>query len=303
MWNDELARREDRPVDVDGAAEAKGKEKPVEYAFTYRRVMDSNNEKNLEYSELDIESPGLRKILGENVTHYPSELFEEKSLNMLSPFQPLVFNWENLEKAVEQRESDNEDRKEAREHLSSLLKTLRTSEELGQYFKNRDANLAARTITSEWLWTIFPPKTLLYTRSFLGDAQIFEVERVEEIFGDNGKSKGHSITCAAYDWDGTRFQRLVYVFDIETFKHPKPINSLRCYPLKFHVNEDGQDDGEVVKKNLIERGKEFVNLCTGEARKDGFQCDYDGQAISTSKGSSRLATTDAVSAKDWKRVT
>lgn len=183
MWNDDLVRREDVQVNVDGTlAEDGKKEKPIEYAFTYRRVMDSNNEKKLEYSELDIEAPGLRKLLAENVTHYPSQLFEEKNLNMMSPYQPLVFNWENLERATASQEADSAERKEAREHLSKLLQTLRTSDELEPYFKSRDAHIAARTITSEWLWTIYPPKTLLYARSFLGDPQVFEVERIGRYF-------------------------------------------------------------------------------------------------------------------------
>lgn len=296
MWNDDLVRREDVQVNVDGTlAEDRNKEKPVEYAFTYRRVMDSNNEKKLEYSELDIESPGLRKILAENVTHYPSQLFEENILNMMSPYQPLIFNWENLEKATASQDSDGAEKREARGHLSALLQTLRTSGELELYFKSRDAHMASKTITSEWLWTIYPPKTLLYARSFLGDVQVFEVERIDETTRDNGKPKGHSIVCAAYDWDGTRFQRLTYAFEVDDFNGPKPINSLRCYPLKYHQDDDGKDDSEVVKQNLIERGKDFVNLCTGKGRQCGFQCDYDGLVISTSRGSSRLASTGTVS--------
>lgn len=83
---------------------------------------------------------------------------------------------------------------------------------------------------------------------------------------------------------------------MENFNGPKPINSLRCYPLKYHQNEDGRDDSEAVKQSLIERGKEFVNLCSSEAQRNGFQCDYDGLVISTSRGSSRLASTGTVSA-------
>ena len=298
-WNEENVSREDVPINLDGTiAEAKKKaEKPVDYAFTYRRVMDSNNEKKLEYSELDIESPGLRKLLGENITHYPSQLFEEKCLNMLSPFQPLIFNWANLEKAVGAQELDTDETKEAREHLAAMLQALRTSEELESYFKNRESYISTKTITSEWLWTIFPPKTLMYARSFLSEGQVFEVERVEELTRDDGKSKGQCITCAAYDWDGTRFQRLTYTFDVETFTGPKRISSLRCFPLQYHQNEEGEDDSVSVRESLIKRGKEFVNLCAREDRRHGFQCDYDGLVISTSRGSSRLASSGAVSLK------
>lgn len=42
--------------------------------------------------------------------------------------------------------------------------------------------------------------------------------------------------------------------EVEAFKGPRKITSLACYPLKYHK------DSEVLKQQLIERGKKFVAL-------------------------------------------
>lgn len=42
--------------------------------------------------------------------------------------------------------------------------------------------------------------------------------------------------------------------EVEAFKNARPINSLPCYPMKYHKDPEG------LKKTLIERGKRFVAL-------------------------------------------
>ena len=81
------------------------------------------------------------------------------------------------------------------------------------------------------------------------------------------------------DYDGTRFGMSKAIFDIPEFKGPRKISSLPVYPLAYHK------DSEVLKGQLIERGKKFVGLAGMQYRlQKGIAfhkvsgCDYEDPA-------------------------
>lgn len=56
------------------------------------------------------------------------------------------------------------------------------------------------------------------------------------------------------EYDGKTFGMGTMEVEVEQFKGPRKISSLACYPLKYHK------DSEVLRQQLIERGKKFVAL-------------------------------------------
>ena len=60
-------------------------------AFTFRRVLNQETGSKDGYSEIDIEAEGLRDLLKESIgSNYPGQNFDGETVNMVTPFQPVV---------------------------------------------------------------------------------------------------------------------------------------------------------------------------------------------------------------------
>ncbi|KAL8907852.1 MAG: hypothetical protein Q9207_001176 [Kuettlingeria erythrocarpa] len=251
--------------------------------------MDADDEKKCLYSEVDIETAGLRKLMEETMAHVAPGTFNN-AVNYVSPFFALVFNWDALDKATIASENDDEERKEAREDLDKLLKYVRSTSDLESYFKIRELSLANKTMEFKHLWTLFSPGARVYAPSFLNDIQMFECQGTTFMDKDGLKPK-LVVYCAAYDWNGTVFQRYSYRFYISKYEGPRAINALACFPIEYYQNDKGEYDDAALRVGLVERGRKFVKLCT--AKPEDLQCDYSGLVLTKNPGMTRLTTVDA----------
>lgn len=68
------------------------------------------------------------------------------------------------------------------------------------------------------------------------------------------KGVWYNIEGRYLEYDGKTFGMGTMEVEVEQFKGPRKISSLACYPLKYHK------DSELLKQQLIERGKKFVAL-------------------------------------------
>ena len=68
------------------------------------------------------------------------------------------------------------------------------------------------------------------------------------------KGVWYNIEGRYLEYDGKTFGMGTMEVEVEQFKGPRKISSLACYPLKYHK------DSELLKEQLIERGKKFVAL-------------------------------------------
>lgn len=68
------------------------------------------------------------------------------------------------------------------------------------------------------------------------------------------KGTWYNIEGRYLEYDGKTFGMGTMEVEVEQFKGPRKISSLACYPLKYHK------DSELLKEQLIERGKKFVGL-------------------------------------------
>ena len=245
------------------------------HAFTLRKTVYLNPSDN--GGNLDIINPHLWDLLKTCLGHYPYHIFQGSPIPIDSPFEPLIHNWDKLERATKEKPKDDID-KQARSDLKLLLDTISTSSgdpKVDEYFQIREIWKEQRSITFETLWTIFPPGALIYGQPFQGQDQVFIVQ-------NNTSSRSRriwavqSLTCWTYDWDGRSFKRMSLRLFFEHFDGHKPITSLPYYPLEFN------EQYTTMKKQLIERGKTFRQFCTTKQGSRMFE--YHGKAILVQKG-------------------
>lgn len=68
------------------------------------------------------------------------------------------------------------------------------------------------------------------------------------------KGTWYNIEGRYLEYDGKTFGMGTLEVEVEQFKGPRKISSLACYPLKYHK------DSDVLRQQLIDRGKKFVAL-------------------------------------------
>lgn len=68
------------------------------------------------------------------------------------------------------------------------------------------------------------------------------------------KGTWYNIEGRYLEYDGKTFGMGTLEVEVEQFKGPRKISSLACYPLKYHK------DSDVLREQLIDRGKKFVAL-------------------------------------------
>jgi hypothetical protein len=231
-----------------------------------RKVMDITNDKKYRYSEVDIDGSELRKLLDESMVHIHPRTFQA-SVTYTSPFQALIYNWDNLVSAFNPCEGNGLSRKDAREDLSMLLKYIRKIPELEGYFKTREMHIANKTIELSNLWTLFALGTFVYAKSFFHDMQMFECQGTAAAGGgfyNSDTAQTLTVFCAAYDWDGTQFRRYTYKFIIKKFDGPRAVKTHPYYPVQYYQHDSGENDDSSLRKSLIERGRMFFELCTAK---------------------------------------
>lgn len=294
--------------------------------IVWTRHFNSDNKYN--YTEAQIVGTELQDLLKAKLAHDPRLHFSndnsKNDLTMLSPFEPLLHIWPQLEKLVETdhdaaewselkvqfddlREKSKagvgkedssplekvEDRlRKAKKDLTTLLEHIRKTQDVSSYFVGLNTSKTSRTVQFEYLWTLFPPGELVYATPFMRQPQVFIVKESisyirfeKENNGDNKKNRVWALDCWSYDWDGKKLKRVPVTFQFEDFQGARKVNTLPCYPLKYR-DEASDPENEVLSRQLIERGKKFVDFSVNKAGKQMF--DYDGDAINHGSGFQKL---------------
>jgi ATPase family associated with various cellular activities (AAA) len=113
----------------------------------------------------------------------------------------------------------------------------------------------AGNITFEYLWALFKPNSLAFTTTY-GAADHPRCFKVDFAYAEKNFMRGeyYVIEGRYLDYDGKNFGLGDFEIQIDHFKGPRKITSLSTYPITFHKDPEG------LKKQLLERGKQFVNL-------------------------------------------
>ncbi|KXT08310.1 hypothetical protein AC579_1790 [Pseudocercospora musae] len=264
---------------------------------TFRKVMDRDNDRKLKTEEIDIESPELKALFLECSLHRDKSRYQHgDAIKLTSPFYDFVWYYDNFMKECEPQPDDTDVRKEARQDLTELMAVIKKSS-LEPYFKIRESLIANGTILYEWLWTLFPGGQKVYAKPMspvFSDYQMLEVYTCDlpsSVTHETiAQDKKFTVGCTAFDFDGVKFEKYYYEFTIKKFDNERAIHKLELFPTKFYrsSDDDAPDDTDL-QRDLLKRGKKFVEMCTADAK--DMQCDYNGTAIApVSGGFARLAS-------------
>jgi hypothetical protein len=155
-------------------------------------------------------------------------------------------------------------KREKKKKVIKRLKTMRTHLKLMVGYIDKDFDgkkkaifpmVKAGNITFEYLWALFKPNTLAFTTTY-GAADHPRCFKVDFAYAEKNFMRGeyYVIEGRYLDYDGKNFGLGDFEMQIDHFKGPRKITSLSTYPISFHKNPEG------LKKQLLERGKQFVNL-------------------------------------------
>ncbi|KAL8900477.1 MAG: hypothetical protein Q9207_005678 [Kuettlingeria erythrocarpa] len=253
----------------------------AEYAFTFYEYYKTADRRAYDFSRVEISSKELIGVLKETLEHGIAKDWNETEVSLQAPYTDLVHSWDRLSKrAMAAEESTEPNADKGRKELAELLEYIKTSRELKDYFKNRDANNARGVTTFKDLWTLYPPATKVVATPFMGVEQLFLVDCC--VGPLNKEEPCYEVYCITLGF-GTFFHRREIVFKLKTFEDTRPITSLDCYPTRFMKNEVD------FLKLRQEQGREFKNFCfdrKGSAR----LFYYDGTAISSRVGLNMVQT-------------
>lgn len=292
---DEDGERRDHELDSEKKKDSGPRD--VQYAITLRKNLDTPND-----GEIEIFDSGLRELLRKLLAHYPYHYFVGEKMELYSPYEPLIFNWDLLQEEASREPEDDKDRR-ARGDLRELLDAIRGGSgdaKLDSYLKARNDLVKQKSITFEALWTIFPPGTVIYGQIFLKhdvqQDQIFIVEDNRRTWPKEDESRRSGtaykwkLRCWTYDMNvtGKVFQRRSLELGVEAFEGPKPITSLPFYPISIIDPERYEE----IEKRLRERGELFRKFCTAD--RDNRMYEYSGDAIFDKQGFRGVQSTSDV---------
>ena len=205
-----------------------------------RNKKSPDSRKKLEADSIIIQSPHLKKALGEILSDYPGICCDLERLVFRAPFQPFVHRWPELEEYLEHDDLDEI----TKEHLELLYSILKV--ELKDAIKAFEDYIKNGVVTFEHMWMIFQPGQI----------------QVETRCGNVLR-----LRCEVIDWSGKHFGRGYETIDIYEFNGIEKIPNLNAYPMAFCEKKD------LVKMALIERGQKFESLAGHQYKA------YSGAAI------------------------
>ncbi|KAL8957512.1 MAG: hypothetical protein Q9193_005236 [Seirophora villosa] len=244
---------------------------------------EQSGDRAYDHSGIEVFSKELISKLKETLGELGG-IWDDKEESLWSPYRYVVYSWDKLvEQTVVSEEphipgsgSESERARETREALADLLECIRTTRELKEYFKTRDANIARQVTSFKDLWAFFPPATRVVASPFMGIRQLFLVEALRDRSTlESGKSYWQ-IDCIYLDFD-TSFSRRSVRFTVTDFEDTKPLKALECYPTKFMDNE------EEFLKLCEKQGKMFKTFCFG-LKGAAKLFSYHGNATSSGIG-------------------
>jgi ATPase family associated with various cellular activities (AAA) len=230
-----------------------------EYVFTVRRKFDWENK--YRNTVVDIKSNPLRDALAEIMKDVKGvSLVEDKPSmdpNMLFLYLEEIRTYaKKTLKAKLKKEQKRKNQKRIKtmiSHCKVLITYL--DEDYEETKKRLYPMLDAGNITFDLLWALFKPNTIAISSTYgsWDDPRCFKVDFANK---ESSFIKGewYCIEGRYLEYDGKSFGLGDFELNIEQFQGPRKITSLPTYPLKYHKDPEG------VSKQLVERGKRFVEL-------------------------------------------
>ncbi|KAF2093715.1 P-loop containing nucleoside triphosphate hydrolase protein [Rhizodiscina lignyota] len=250
QWQDTV------PTDVGKPAEDA---ETAKWALLVRNVkVYSDPRKVLAIHSIVVQSPLLKKLLGGVLKDYPGVTVGLRRLEFSGKFEPLIHRWSELEDAIKRLEAESEsddaeeeeNRKKTKEHTELLYNLLH--KEFKTLIEESQDMMRNGVITYEYLWTVFQPGHVVYTRQ---DGQDTALKLHNTRYGtDRNMNPCFWVSGKYVDWDGSRFGTNKLNLCIYPYAGTRKIGVLAAYPIDYHLDKDG------LKERLIERGGKIEAL-------------------------------------------
>lgn len=220
-----------------------------------------------------IQSPLLRKVLDRTFEGYDGISTKLKELRFTPPLHEFYYRWHKLEMLIADEEDDT-----TTKHLKLFYPVI--SKEVLPYIERMQDLTRNGVITFDYLWTIFPSGTKIYT-NIDGQDRIFIATSSTVGYGEGGK-RSFQIQCQYIDCDGTKFVRNTSTQPIREFKGVKEITKLEVFPAHLHPDPQG------LLEKLCQRGEQFEKL-------NGFHhMSYSGFYFDRIRGKKRHVSAPAL---------
>lgn len=249
---------EDYPNNVRESTE--DTEETKKHALIIRNMKGHGTKRSMVIHSIQIQSPLLRTILEGVFRNYPGITAGLEMLTFKAPFRAFFYRLEELRLSV-----DKQTDQRTMDHLELLYKAIST--DMMPTLQMHQDLLMNHVITYDYVWTLFPPGELVYTKIEDHDC----VFKVSKEVTQNEYNCG--IYCEYVNWDGKHFGWQTHAFSIWQFPGTMAVTCLEIYPLKYHCHS------EDLKKTLEIRGHKFVGLAgQHHVSYKGLAIQYDEMA-------------------------
>ncbi|KAF2423293.1 P-loop containing nucleoside triphosphate hydrolase protein [Tothia fuscella] len=237
------------PRDVKAPVENK---ETAKFALLVRNVKTWNNPaKTLSVHSIVVQSPLLKKLLARVLRDYPGISTNLRRLELTGKFEPIIHRWGKLQEEIARLGDATDEDRETKNHAELLFRVLK--KEFKDLIENSQDMMSKGVMTFEYLWTIFQPGGLFYTRQ---DGQETALKLVSAKYGVDAETGSPVLWVSGkyIDFDGSRFGTNKVNIKIPTFSGTRKINQLAAFPLDFHAEKDE------LSTRLLERGAKVESL-------------------------------------------
>jgi hypothetical protein len=247
-WQDTI------PADVGKPAEDA---ETAKWALLVRNIRVFNDpRKVLAIHSIVIQSPLLKDLLAKVLKDYPSVTVNLRRLEFSGKFEPIIHRWAELQEAIASINDEDEEGKKTKEH-AELFNDLMHKEFKTLIEESQDM-MKNGVMTYEYLWTVFQPGRLIYTRQ---DGQDTAMKLQNTRYGiDRNGNPCFWVSGKYIDWDGSRFGTQKLNLCIYPYTGTHKIGQLAAFPFDYHPEQ------ESVKEKLIERGAKVESLAGSHYR-------------------------------------
>lgn len=258
---------------------------------------------------------------------FPFLDWTQKVMKFTGPFTHFVYLYDDLVAKAIESESDDAAVKQTKDDLRQLLKMVKECNELSSYFANRETDIKHGRISYEYLWTMFAPRTEIFTKTTLGEPQLLQV-----MDSPSTSQKDDSTFTAelwGYDYNGTEMVRVFHEATItDKYEGSRYVDKFSYYPLKYFkdssikikkvvtatepppeeespTTEEKKEpcmSPDELREALIERGLEFDRRCRRNGKDRLFGYDRESLALASGKkgvtGALRQKTDDRTETKN-----
>jgi hypothetical protein len=198
-----------------------------------------------------VQSPLLKKLLQNVLKGYPGFAANLRRLELTGKFEPIIHRWAKLQEEIAKLGDETEADRETKKHSDLLFGVLK--EEFKDLIESSQDMMSKGVMTFEYLWTIFQPGGLVYTRQ---DGQETALKLVSAKYGIDTTSGSPVLWVSGkfVDFDGTRFGTNKVNIKVAQFSGTRKINQLAAFPLEFHADKDE------LWQRLLDRGSKVEAL-------------------------------------------